>query len=185
MKKILFLISIVFVVFLLNSCFYLVEPGEDWEKYDSNQIPRFETIDDAANWVSNFIKYKKDIEDYWQFPLETLAKGTGDCDDYCGLFLSILYTQFDITDDAIMVLSQLKRKAVLDNDGNVIIPERTEYHVFVDYQNIIYDLTSGLNPNWDRIIYFYNYSYTYGNYIWISKNWGADNIGERIKFGIE
>jgi len=47
-------------------------------------------IKDAQDFVHNQVKYKYDKGDFWQFPLETLDSGRGDCEDMALLLCSIL-----------------------------------------------------------------------------------------------
>jgi predicted transglutaminase-like cysteine proteinase len=56
---------------------------------------RQEAISQAFNFVTSNIMYKRDHHidsrvDFWQFPYETLRKGTGDCEDMAFLLASIL-----------------------------------------------------------------------------------------------
>jgi hypothetical protein len=51
-------------------------------------------FDDIRDWVATNIDYMSDEkrwgEDYWQTPEETLAYGTGDCEDFATLLCSLL-----------------------------------------------------------------------------------------------
>ena len=50
-----------------------------------------DNVNDAWNLVCTEISYVEDpIEEYWQFPLETWGKKTGDCEDTSFLLASIL-----------------------------------------------------------------------------------------------
>ena len=50
---------------------------------------------ELRDWVANNIKYRYDSEahgmsDYWQLPRETISLGTGDCEDFSILLVSLL-----------------------------------------------------------------------------------------------
>lgn len=47
-------------------------------------------VKDAQDFVHNKVKYIFERGDYWQFPLETLDSGRGDCEDTSILLCSIL-----------------------------------------------------------------------------------------------
>jgi predicted transglutaminase-like cysteine proteinase len=86
---------------------------------------QFANINQAFNYVANNISYKKDIDnygynDYWASPDETYNKKTGDCEDYCILFMAIVNNNFSI-------------KMILLNNGLG--------HALVHYGNDYYDLT--------------------------------------------
>lgn len=40
--------------------------------------------------VNNTISYKRDQEDHWQSAIETIEKGTGDCEDFALLKMTLL-----------------------------------------------------------------------------------------------
>ena len=47
-------------------------------------------VKDAQDFVHSEVKYKSERGDFWQMPVETLEKGTGDCEDTSILLCSIL-----------------------------------------------------------------------------------------------
>ena len=55
----------------------------------------YNDFDAIREWVATNIRYRSDREnfglnDYWQFPLETLERGSGDCEDIAILLCSLL-----------------------------------------------------------------------------------------------
>lgn len=56
--------------------------------------------------TKNLLVYKYDTDDYWQSPFESISLGTGDCEDYAILFLNILYYNYNIKGNIILVNHQ-------------------------------------------------------------------------------
>ena len=48
------------------------------------------SIEDIFQFTMKNVKYKRDVENHWQDPIETLMKGTGDCEDYAILNYCLL-----------------------------------------------------------------------------------------------
>jgi len=70
----------------------------------SGDIPRFSTPFGAAIWVYRMVEYTPDVRgDFWQYPAETLALMTGDCEDKALLAMWIINDQFSIKPDMYIV----------------------------------------------------------------------------------
>lgn len=75
-----------------------ITPNDPIVKLKEDQITSNWLIPDLIElreWVASNIKYKYDIEvhganDYWQLPRETIILGTGDCEDFAILLVSLL-----------------------------------------------------------------------------------------------
>lgn len=48
------------------------------------------SVEGCLDFVCQNISYRKDVGEYWQFPVETLARGIGDCEDTSVLLTSLL-----------------------------------------------------------------------------------------------
>lgn len=83
MKKILGIASVVIV--LLSSCELPVSSYSSLGMIRSPSV-NVNTLEEAKIFVADNIKYKTDMEvhgvnEYWQAPVETIERGTGDCED--------------------------------------------------------------------------------------------------------
>lgn len=103
----------VVLILLLGSC-YLYVYQED-----------FKTVDDVLLWVSDTIEYVADDVDYWQNPTETLELKTGDCEDFCLLFMWLLHDRFNLVPELLIVVN---------GDSE---------HAMVRFDGVVYDVTSG------------------------------------------
>uniref|UniRef100_A0A6M3KZW9 Putative peptidase n=1 Tax=viral metagenome TaxID=1070528 RepID=A0A6M3KZW9_9ZZZZ len=73
------------IVVILTSCYIPADTGL-----------RFDDVQDVISWVADNIKYRSDKQrydesDYWQMPQQTLARGTGDCEDFVILDMQLLW----------------------------------------------------------------------------------------------
>jgi len=62
--------------------------------------------------------YKSDTIDNWKNPKQTLADGGGDCEDFCILFLNILFVNTGIKGDIVLV-NNLETNRNIVNGGNI------------------------------------------------------------------
>jgi hypothetical protein len=125
MKKILLIIGI---VSLFCGCPWPFLP-EDEQK----------TIEDCSQWCSNNIKYKNDklqfrVEDYWQTPDEVRKNKSGDCEDFCCLFLDMLDKR-NYKDKCMYLIEK--------NDGRG--------HMLSEVNGEIYDITEGAIDKYESI----------------------------------
>lgn len=112
MKKII----VVLLVLFLTGCGYQVY----WGTFD------FDTVDDVLEYVSDTIVYVPDEVDYWQGPAETLELKTGDCEDFCILFMWLLHSQLNLDAEMLIVRN--------GNGGE---------HAMARLDGVVYDVTSG------------------------------------------
>ena len=105
-----------------------------------DQIPKFETREEASQWVHDNIDAsstndfdKWGVEEYWQTPEETLMLKTADCDDFAILMMYILKIQFyDNPSYAVIKLDNGIHHAIVINDkyiqNNNYIYDYIKYH---------------------------------------------------------
>lgn len=97
-----------------------IEIGRIEDYWFENDIPEFNSIQKTLDFEAARIEEEKDldvwgIEEYWQTPEETYSLKTGDCEDFCLLFMYILKNKF-------------KPKF---NSELIIIDRNIEYHAIV------------------------------------------------------
>jgi hypothetical protein len=78
-----------------------VEVGEMNDYYFENNI-EIDWIGDAMLWSYN-IEYIADETDYWQLPEETYESRTGDCEDFCIMFMYLMKTKLNLETNLIMI----------------------------------------------------------------------------------
>jgi len=72
------------LIILLAGCYIPADTGM-----------QFDDAQDVISWVADNIEYRSDEarygEEYWQSPQQTLARGTGDCEDFVILDMQLLH----------------------------------------------------------------------------------------------
>ena len=120
MKKYIILALIIITMMGAFSCAF---------DYQDTPYPHFKTPKDALQWVSRNIKYVGDPVahnslEYWQGPLETIQRGTGDCEDYAILAGWLLLKNFNINTSIIIAQNVDKQgHAMLLYDNKWLSPQ--------------------------------------------------------------
>jgi hypothetical protein len=137
-----------------------VEKMEDYVCKECDKI-EINSIKDILEYLSNNIQYKDEKNDYWQLPEETITKGTGDCEDFCILFMYLL-----------------KNKLEIENSLTLIKPNKKTVHTVVYYSNQYSDPTM---YNGFMNIYVPDshilWKSSYEEVMWMTYNY-HDNIGK-------
>ena len=118
-------------------------------------VPRFTTPEEVMEFVYENVEYANDSMDEWQTPKETMELGTGDCEDYAILMISIL-EEMDI--ESFMVV--IKRNdvhnyhALVEVDGLYYEPtgnftvdtivDGWEIEMILTYEDLIYIIRNGI-----------------------------------------
>lgn len=86
-------------------------------------------ISKISYYVHSTIGYKDDVADYWQLPEETLNLKTGDCEDFCILWMYLAKTKFNIDSYLAIVRNGSECHALiygdLLGDGNLYYEDPT------------------------------------------------------------
>lgn len=102
-------IFIVFCLFLAFSSCSLVSSLDSALTKDSGyKSEKFQTIMQACDWVHQNIGYETDQvqynrTDYWASPDETYKSRKGDCEDFCILLMAIIYNDFNVKAELIII----------------------------------------------------------------------------------
>ena len=84
----------------------------------------FSTLSQVNEWVNSNIVYTPDTTDTWQSPLETLTKGSGDCEDLAILKQAIVKENNLAQDTKVILVTDRARHnaahAILYADGKVL-----------------------------------------------------------------
>jgi hypothetical protein len=69
------------------------------------QLPPASAIDEIkiSTWIYYHISYEADPDDIWKDPQQTIADGCGDCEDFCILFMNLMYIYHNIKCDLVLV----------------------------------------------------------------------------------
>jgi len=142
------------------------------ENYDfpgSEEIPEFETIEDAQYYMQDNFEYEKDIDqfgqaDYWQTPEEFYYNGKGDCEDW-SLFAMYLLNRMNIQSQFILTKSRYNKIS----HAITYVPDIEKYIDFI---------TGGkLNKKLAESHYIITNSIPYSEALWMTINY-HDNVGK-------
>ena len=128
--KIIYVLIVSCSLFLFTQCLEsvslsTVEVGTlNNYSFDDSGIPTFGALVQYMNYVSTPIIYTDDPHDYWQLPEETWKLKTGDCEDYCILFMYLVETRLNT------------RTQLVDIKNSYT----GEFHVVVKIDNMYYEL---------------------------------------------
>lgn len=132
MKNLIFM----FFVFIVISC---VPVGNNDFTFNN---PKFNSMQEACEWINQNISYKKDYYDDWKLPQETLNDGNGDCEDQALLLMGIMNYQKGYESEMI-----------------IIKDTATTYHAVVLWKDEYFDCTNGEKLKSDtKIIERYSYN---------------------------
>jgi hypothetical protein len=106
-----FKLSILFLFVLLFSCNVLSEDMTENE------------IGELVKSVEYLCDHKIYGENYWQSPSETMEKMTGDCEDYCILYMKLYYDNFGIKLSMVRVAGVDRDHALILKDGQLFEPQ--------------------------------------------------------------
>jgi hypothetical protein len=87
---------IIILSLFLSSCSIFPTGQEliDQGLLEQENVPTPASIEESYRWVFYNIEYVKDEGDYWQNPIETLTRRTGDCEDQVIMFLWLVSSYF-------------------------------------------------------------------------------------------
>lgn len=107
------------------------------ELYYIEGLPEFETLSDIGCFLNENITYKAepDGQDYAQSPEETWALKTGDCEDFCLLFMNIAYLELGIKYDLVLV-DNFNMSRSIEEGGEI-------NHSMIRYNGVIYSAQTG------------------------------------------
>lgn len=139
---------IILVALFLGSCAMypsgkeLIEQG----KLVQEDMPVVNTVDEAYRWVYYNVTYIEEEagKDYWQSPIETLVKRTGDCEDFCILFMWLIATYQS------------------DSSSNMLIYKVVELntgHAVAEYKGIVYDFNHIIEKYTCNFMYSMDYAF--------------------------
>lgn len=99
----------------LGSCCIL---GPECYVYEWEHDIKVDNLNEAMEWCSKKIEYKDDKENYWQTPKETYFLRTGDCEDFCILFMQLAY-ELGYNPELVVIKTKSKSQhAIVKIDNN-------------------------------------------------------------------
>lgn len=137
---------------------------EEMYDYDFENDIQISSVKEALDYVASNMTYKNEENDYWQLPEQSYQWKTGDCEDYCILFMYLLKTKLDIDSELILV-----------------VPNKNIVHTVVKYNNqysdpTMYDIKSGLTNIYVPESHI-RWKAPYEEVIWMTYNY-HDNVGK-------
>jgi hypothetical protein len=160
MKTTIFLMMVILTYGCANPT--KLKTVQDYE-YEWNRPINVTIIDEALVWCSKNITYKSDAErnDYWQTPQQTYDKRTGDCDDFCLMFVQLAH---ELGYEPELIGIKIKTRGEITG------------HMVVKIDDIIYDVQPArkLNKLEDNKTWEYiktRESYQYSEALWRAENY--------------
>jgi hypothetical protein len=102
----------------------------------SDEFSSIENEGDAIYYLWKNYSYEKESGDEWKEPSKMFKDRAGDCEDYCLLFVNILYTELN-TKASILVVNMNEEISKTIVDGGAV------NHVVVLVGSSLYDPTFG------------------------------------------
>jgi hypothetical protein len=176
MKKIIFIllsISLILSCELISTCekddpLKNVQVGK-MDNYSFDNDIAINHPNDAMYYLYTNITNKDESKDYWQLPEETYQLKTGDCEDFCILFMFLLKTKLNLDTNLIMIKNS-RTGAVHTVVYPLYLGGENWYYETVN--NFIFKNLSEVSPNWYSL-----YSIPYEETIWMTYFY-HDNVGQ-------
>ena len=154
---------------MMSGCFYdqFLDVGcMDDYKFNDSKI-EVSSVEEVQEYVYNTITFKFDNDvwgdDYWQLPEDTYSMKTGDCEDFCLLFMYLCKIRLNIETEMIRVSEK-------HTNANHMIVKLVEKNIYIDPQLSYLD-------DFDIFEYEYKLKIKYCEAIWMAYYY-HDSVGE-------